>query len=335
MRDGPSELRLPPLNALRAFEAAGRLESIRGAAGELVVTPGAVSRHIKVLEDWLGVTLFRRSAHSVSLTQAGQAYLAAVGPHLRGIAVATERIAAAAPELQLRIRTWTSFAGWLVPRLPEFRRLNPGIEVQLIASSQGTEFHHPDVDVEILGYGTWDEAIERYPETDFERLPDPAHEAVAVVHTHIVCVCSPAYLAGHVIAAPADLLRASDHCLLQSLSTPDLWDRGLRAAGAADAAGGGGTGGLGASGGLGSAGSRRELVYGDTALTAQAARAGQGIAILPETVVRDDIDEGRLVVLFGPEVVNCSFDYYLLATPDRLQRRPVQLLRDWLSAQPA
>lgn len=320
MRDGPSELRLPPLNALRAFEAAGRLESIRGAAGELVVTPGAVSRHIRLLEDWLGVTLFRRTAHSVSLTQAGQAYLAAVGPHLRAIAVATERIAAAAPETQLRVRTWTSFAGWLVPRLPEFRRLNPGIEVQLIASSQGTEFHQPDVDVEIIGYGTWDEAIETYPETDFERLPDPAHEAVAVVHTHIVCVCSPAYLAGHGITAPEELRRPSDHCLLQSLSTPDLWDRWLRAAGADGADG---------------AGSRRELVYGDAALTAQAARAGQGIAILPETVVSDDIDEGRLVVLFGPDVVNCSFDYYLLAPPDRLRRRPVQLLRDWLSAQPA
>lgn len=302
---------------MRAFEAAGRLENIRGAAGELVVTPAAVSRHVRVLEDWLGVTLFRRTAHSVSLTQAGQAYLAAVGPHLRGIAVATERIAATAPELQLRVRTWTSFASYLVPRLPEFRRLNPGIEVQLIASSQGTEFHHPDVDVEIIGYGTWDEAIETGPETDFDRLADPAHEAVAVVHTHIVCVCSPAYLAGHVIAAPADLLRASDHCLLQSLSTPGLWDRWLRAAGA------------------GGAGSRRELVYGDAALTAQAARAGQGIAILPETVVRDDIDEGRLVVLFGPEVVHCSFDYYLLAPPDRFRRRPVQLLRDWLSAQPA
>jgi LysR family glycine cleavage system transcriptional activator len=302
---------------LRAFEAAGRLESIRGAAGELVVTPAAVSRHIRVLEDWLGVTLFSRTAHSVSLTQAGKAYLAGVGPHLRAIAVATERVAAAAPETQLRVRTWTSFAGWLVPRLPEFRRLNPGIEVQLIASSQGTEFHQPDVDVEIIGYGTWDEAIETYPETDFERLPDPAHEAVAVVHTHIVCVCGPAYLAGRGIVAPEDLLRASDHCLLQSLSTPDLWDRWLRAAG------------------FDGAGSRRDLVYGDAALTAQAARAGQGIAILPETVVRDDIDEGRLVVLFGPEVVNCSFDYYLLAPPDRLRRRPVQLLRDWLSVQPA
>jgi len=317
VRDGPSELRLPPLNALRAFEAAGRLESIRGAAGELVVTPAAVSRHIRVLEDWLGVTLFSRTAHSVSLTRAGKAYLAGVGPHLRAIAVATERVTAGAPETQLRVRTWTAFAGWLVPRLPEFRRLNPGIEVQLIASSQGTEFHQPDVDVEIIGYGTWDEAIETYPETDFERLPDPAHEAVAVVHTHIVCVCGPAYLAGRGIVAPEDLLRASDHCLLQSLSTPDLWDRWLRAAG------------------FDGADARRDLVYGDAALTAQAARAGQGIAILPETVVRDDIDEGRLVVLFGPEVVNCSFDYYLLAPPDRLRRRPVQLLRDWLSVQPA
>jgi LysR family transcriptional regulator, glycine cleavage system transcriptional activator len=317
VRDSPSELRLPPLNALRAFEAAGRLENIRGAAGELVVTPAAVSRHIRVLEDWLGVTLFRRTAHSVSLTQAGQAYLAAVGPHLRGIAVATERIAAAAPEFQLRVRTWTSFAGWLVPRLPEFRRLNPGVEVQLIASSQGTEFHQADVDVEIIGYGNWDEAVEANPESDLDRPADPAHEAVAVVHTHIVCVCSPAYLAGHGTAAPEDLRRSGDHCLLQSLSTPGLWDRWLRAAG------------------VSGADSRRELVYGDAALTAQAARASQGIAILPETVVRDDLDEGRLVVLFGPDVVSCPFDYYLLAAPDRFRRRPVQLFRDWLETQPA
>lgn len=317
MRDSPSELRLPPLNALRAFEAAGRLENIRGAASELVVTPGAVSRHVRVLEDWLGVTLFRRGAHSVSLTQAGQAYLAAVGPHLRAIADATERIAATAPELQLKVRTWTSFAGWLVPRLPEFRRLNPGIEVQLTASSQGTEFRQPDVDVEIIGYGTWDEVTETDPESDVDRRADPAHEAVAVVHTHMVCVCSPAYLAGHGTAAPEDLRRSGDHCLLQSLSTPELWDRWLRAAGADGA------------------GPRRELVYGDAALTAQAARAGQGIAILPETVVRDDIDEGRLVVLFGPEVVSCSFDYYLLAPPHRFRSRPVQLFRDWLTAQPA
>jgi LysR family glycine cleavage system transcriptional activator len=316
VRDSPSELRLPPLNALRAFEAAGRLENIRGAAGELVVTPGAVSRHIRVLEDWLGVTLFRRTAHSVSLTQAGQAYLAAVGPHLRAIAAETERIAAAAPEFQLRVRTWTSFAGWLVPRLPEFRRLNPGVEVQLIASSQGTEFHQADVDVEIIGYGNWDEAVEANPESDLDRPADPAHKAVAVIHTHIVCVCSPAYLAGHGTAAPEDLRRSGDHCLLQSLSTPGLWDRWLRAAGASGAD------------------SRRELVYGDAALTAQAARASQGIAILPETVVRDDVDEGRLVILFGPEVVSCHFDYYLLASPDRFRRRPVQLFRDWLGAQP-
>lgn len=317
MRNSSSELRLPPLNALRAFEAAGRLESIRGAAAELVVTPGAVSRHIRLLEDWLGVSLFRRTAHSVSLTPAGQAYLRSVGPQLRAIAVATERIAAAAPELQLRVRTWTSFAAWLVPRLPEFRQLNPGIEVQLVASSQGSEFHQPDVDAEIIGYGSWDEVIETDPDSDIGPLADPRREGAAVLHTRIVCVASPDYRDRHPVTEPGGLCRSGDHCLLQSLSTPELWDRWLRAAGA------------------GSGVRRRELVYGDAALTAQAARAGQGIAILPEIVARDDLSAGRLVVLFGPEVAACSFDYYLLTPPGRSGRRPVQQFRDWLIARAA
>jgi hypothetical protein len=120
--------RLPPLNALRFFEAAGRLQSIRQAAAELYVTPGAVSRQVQGLESWLGVPLFDHGARSVSLTAAGARYLHAVTEHLEALAKATDDVTGrdlARPTLL--IRSYTFFAtNWLVPRLTEFRRLTSG-----------------------------------------------------------------------------------------------------------------------------------------------------------------------------------------------------------------
>src|SRR6202012_103757 len=89
--------RLPPPNALRFFEAAGRLQSIRQAAAELYVTPGAVSRQVQALEAWLGVPLFDHGGRSVSLTAAGARYLQAVTEHLEALAAATEDVAGRAP----------------------------------------------------------------------------------------------------------------------------------------------------------------------------------------------------------------------------------------------
>lgn len=315
MRDA-SEVRLPPLNALRAFEAAGRLQSIRRAAAELVVTPGAVSRHVRLLENWLGVALFRRTPHSVTLTPAGAEYLAVVSVHLRGIATATSQIAASRPDSRLRVRTWTLFASWLIPRLPDFRRANPGIDVQLIASSQQTDFRQADVDVEIVGYDTWDgDEIERGAEGSL--LGDPGYDVVLAVRSDLVCVCSPDYLAGHRLAVPADLKRIGDCDLLHSLTAPELWDRWLRTAG------------------VDGLDSRHGQVFGDSALTAAAARAGQGVAILPRTILDDDIRAGRLTVPFANDPVRCRFNFYLLAPPDRFERRRVQVFRDWLVRQAA
>lgn len=314
MRDD-SEVTLPPLNALRAFEAAGRLQSIRRAAAELVVTPGAVSRHVRLLESWLGVSLFRRTPHSVTLTPAGAEYLTVVSTHLRGIATATSQIAASRPDSRLRVRSWTLFASWLIPRLPDFRQAGPGIDVQLIASSQQADFRQADVDVEIVGYGTWDG--DDGHAVDSSLLGDPGYEAVLAVRSDLVCVCSPDYLRRHELAVPADLKRIGDCDLLHSLAAPDLWDRWLRAAGVE---------------GLDS---RRGQVFGDSALTAAAARAGQGVALLPRTILDEDIQDGRLVVAFAADPVHCRFNFYLLAPPDRFERRRVQVFRDWLVRQSA
>jgi LysR family glycine cleavage system transcriptional activator len=310
-----AELRLPPLNALRAFEAAGRLQSIRQAAAELAVTPGAVSRQVRVLEGWLGVSLFRRTAHSINLTPVGESYLAAISANLHGIAAATEEIAGTQSDAQLRVRTWTLFASWLVPRLSDFRALYPGIEVQLIASSQRTDFGQADVDVEIIGRDAWGDEPGIGPVVDPGLLGESGYDAVRAVRSELVCVCSPSYLAGHQLETPDDLRHLGDSDLLHSLTAPDLWARWLRAAG------------------VEGMDSRRGQLFGDSALTAAAARAGQGVAILPRTVLHDDIREGRLTVPIPSGYVNCAFDFYLLASPDQFRRRPVRVFREWLLEQ--
>lgn len=312
-----TELRLPPLNALRAFEAAGRLQSIRRAAAELLVTPGAVSRQVRLLETWLGVALFRRSSQSITLTPDGEQYLAVVGPHLRGIAEATSEILSVPEDSQLKVRTWTLFASWLIPRLPDFRRRHPWIDVQLIASSQRTDFRQSDVDVEIVGYDSWAGRLDVEHSGDVGLLGDPTYEAVRAVRSELVCVCSPAYLNGRHLERPADLMQLGDQGLLQSLTAPHLWQRWLQAAG------------------IEGLDPRLGQVFGDSALTATAARAGQGVAILPRTILNDDIRAGRLIAPIASAHVQCSFDFYLLAPHDRYRRRSVQAFRDWLVQPPS
>jgi LysR family glycine cleavage system transcriptional activator len=123
--------RLPPLNALRAFEASARHLSMKAAADELCVTPGVVSQLIKTLEDDLGVSLFRRANRAIFLTKAGQSDLPAIRNAFRQIGEATQRVATSAETGILTISITTYFASaWLLLRLQEFRGACPGIDLQ-------------------------------------------------------------------------------------------------------------------------------------------------------------------------------------------------------------
>lgn len=317
MREPSEEHALPPLNALRAFEAAGRLQSIRKAAAALDVTPGAVSRQVRLLETWLGVPLFRREPHSVTLTPAGAEYLAAATTHLRAIAAATDQVAAGRPSFRLKVRTWPLFANWLVPRVADFRKGNPTIDLQVVTSSQRADFAQPDVDVEIGGYDTWDVCHRLEHEDDGDALGNPNYAAQLVVASHLVCICSPAYRDAHDLTCPEDLKRLGAGELLHSLSAPALWDRWLKAAG------------------IGGLDSRRGQVFGDSALTAAAARAGHGVAILPRAVFEADIAAGYLVAPFPCDHIECGFNFYLMARHERMQHPPVVIFRDWLLGQAA
>src|SRR3954471_7049645 len=183
--------RLPPLNAIRAFEAAARHLSFTRAAEELNVTQAAISHQLKGLEDVLGLPLFRRMNRSLMLTEAGQSYLPPLRDALDQIADATAKLKASDSGGTLDISTLASFAAkWLVPRLPRFQERHPQIDVRLSTSSHMVDFTQQEVDVAIrFGRGGW-----------------PGVRAERLLTEDVFPVCAPCLLAGgKSLKTPEDL----------------------------------------------------------------------------------------------------------------------------------
>lgn len=133
--------RLPPLNALRAFEAAARHLSFTKAAEELFVTQAAISHQIRTLEEWLGLKLFRRLNRRLLLTDEGQSYMGPIRDALSGIAAATDTLKRSESEGMLTVSAMTSFAAtWLLPRLSRFNRQHPEIDVRVDVRDDLTDF---------------------------------------------------------------------------------------------------------------------------------------------------------------------------------------------------
>lgn len=295
--------RLPPLNALRTFEAAGRLGSIRAAAQELVVTPGAVSRQVRVLESWLGVALFEHEGRGLRLTTAGARYLEVMTRHLAAISAATDEITGrSGGEDTLRIRAYTLFAtNWLIPRLSGFHQSQPWVELELATSSRPDDFGQGDVDAEVLPAG---------------RQTSPGFETDVLVSDEVVVVCSPDYRERYRLEDPADVARLPAHGFLRSVASPELWERWFAAAGLTGLDAGHGPS------------------FGDSSLTCRAAAAGQGIALAPLTFVAPDLAANRLVMPFaqglGPVMRFC------LARPaNRPRTRAFTAFRAWLLTEAA
>ena len=211
--------RLPPLNALRSYEAAARHLSFTRAAGELGVTPAAVSHQVKMLEDHLGVALFQRVNRQLVLTEAGGACLPGIRAAFEGLSTAIDSISVAGRSGVLTVSVAPSFASkWLLPRLERFKAIHPDIDVRVSASMQLVDFAGGEIDVAIR-YGSG-----RYPGLASERLIDEA----------VIPVCSPKLLEGpNAPRTPADV-RA--HTLLHDDSPDDdascpTWEMWLRAAG--------------------------------------------------------------------------------------------------------
>jgi LysR family glycine cleavage system transcriptional activator len=285
---------LPPLNPLRAFDAAGRLQSIRLAAEELMVTPGAVSRQVQALEAFLGVRLFRREPREIVLTAEGEQYLAAIAEHLEGIREATQKLTGRKSVEIVRVRAYTTFAvKWLIPRLSAFQAEHPMTEVRLTTSIEAVDFERENIDGAIrLGDGIW-----------------PGLEVDRLLKNELAPLCAPAYRRRLELKKPADLARAR---LLHTLVRFDDWRYWLEAAGVE---------GIDAY-----AGDK----FASSTLAYQAVLEGQGIMMAQRVLFEDDLRARRLVQPFKPVLDRGDFTYYFIYPRNRLRSPAFRQFRSWL-----
>ena len=285
--------RLPPLNALRVFEAAARHLSFTRAAEELHVTQAAVSHQIKGLEARLELKLFRRLNRALLLTDQGQAYFPPVRDALEALAAATQRLGAADAAGRLTVSTLVSFAAnWLVPRLGRYRALNPEIDVRITTSDNLVDFARQDVDLAI-----------RYGSGDWRGL-----DAVRLMTEEVFPVCSPGLLhGGPPLRNPSDL----GHFTLLHDEMREDWRMWLMAAGAT---------GIDATRGPG---------FSNSNLVVQAAIAGEGVALGRSVLVADDLAVGRLVRPFDMSLPG-EFAYYVVCPEANAKRPKVEAFREWL-----
>jgi LysR family transcriptional regulator, glycine cleavage system transcriptional activator len=256
---------LPPFPALRAFEAAARHNSFTAAAAELHVTHGAISRQVAALEAWVGVQVFHRHGKRVVLTENGRRYLGAVQAAFDSIARATGELRDTGVVHVLRVNALPTFAmKWLLPRLSQFQRLAPNVELRLSTSNAPVEtLEGFDVAVR-RGPAHWPDCVSGHF-LDETELP----------------VCSPALLQRMPIHSANDLSR---HVLLHSDTRPDAWRTWLAAAGV-------------------KAKCRKKQSFDHFYLALQAAVDGLGVALGPLPLLDEELASGRLVAPFtGPHL---------------------------------
>ena len=288
--------RLPPLNALRAFEAAARHLSFTRAAEELFVTQAAVSHQIKALEEFLGMKLFLRKNRTLLLTEEGQSYFFEIKDIFVSLQDATNRLLAMGAKGSITIALPPSFAvQWLVPKLSDFAEMQPDIDVRIKAVDSGDGFLTDDVDLAVFyGKGRWRGLVAEKLYTEY-----------------LVPVCSPGVLMGVKPLEQLDDLR--QHMLLHDTSR-EFWKQFIRRYNVL---------GLNVNHGA---------IFSHTMLALQAAALGQGIALVDQTLARPDIAMGRLVRPFE-ERLETKHSYYIVCRESQAELGRIQAFKNWVMDQ--
>ena len=284
---------LPPLNSVKAFEAAARHLSFTKAGDELCVTHGAISKQIQVLEQWLGSSLFRRLPRGLELTEDGCSLHAEVNSMLNSLAAVADKIRQQQQTRIIRVQSLPTFTmRWLIPRLPDFQRRYPEIEIRLSIAADAMPPRVNDFEVFLTG------GPESHHGFRSGRFLDEKRIAVA----------APDLLERSPILEPSHL---KSHVLLHASTLPALWSNWFSAANHHGIE------------------CRSQLTFEHLYLSIQAAVNGVGVALGPTALVADDIAEGRLqYVMPGLALPARSYFWYL---PERTMGDPaVASFCNWL-----
>lgn len=289
-------MKLPPLNALRAFEAGARHLSFTKAAAELHVTQAAISHQVKALEEHLGYPLFRRMTRKLGLTEQGRALFPVVSDAFMRIAETAEDLRRAGDSRTLTVSVTPAFgAKWLVYRLPRFWEQHPEIDLRVHHSIQVADLRHDDVDIAVrFGAGRW-----------------PGLTSEFMLRVDYAPLCSPALLQGeHPLKRPGDLrhhklLHEEDHA---------AWTQWLAVAGVTDID------------------PRRGPIMDDISVILQTAMDGGGVALGRLSMAERELAAGHLVKPFDITVLT-DLGYHLAYLPDALEREKVRAFRDFIMAE--
>ena len=291
----PDRKLLPPMAALRAFEAAARLGSFTVAAEELGVTQGAISRQIRLLEDLLQVTLFDRSHHRVVPTDAGRHYakhVSAVLGRLMAAGNSTVAFGESSSRLHLGIIP-TLGSRWIVPKLSDFLAEHPGLELQIKAVKPEMTLDEEELDAAlIVGRGSWTNTI--------------SHRLAS---EDLVPVATPRWAHRYQIRSPQDLIGPP---LLTHAPRPDLWSRWFAENGV-DAA----------------ALVPSKLSLEQITMILEAVLSDLGAALLPRLLIRPELERNELVVLPG-EALQVNEGFFFVYAKHRESYQPLAEFRDWL-----
>jgi LysR family glycine cleavage system transcriptional activator len=285
---------MPPLNALKAFEAAARHLSFTKASEELNVTQAAVSHQVKMLEEYFGITLFNRAHQRLTLTDAGRSYLPKLTQAFDLIAEGYLGLHQEKLFTRLNIKAPSSFSSqWLVPRLHRFQASHPDIDIRLSAQDNDIDFFPDAFDVEI-----------RY-------LLGNGHQpnSTLLLKEEIFPVCSPRLLEGdHPLKTPEDLRH---HTLLHINFYPEDWKMWLDKAEVSDID------------------YERGHRFDQSVLTLKAATQGLGVAMGRTPIASPELKNGSLVAPFDIKL-NSSGGYWLIFKSDVETRQPVVELKEWM-----
>jgi LysR family glycine cleavage system transcriptional activator len=288
--------KLPPLNSLRAFEAAARHLSFTRAADELFVTQAAVSHQVKSLEDYLDRPLFVRSPRNLQLTEYGQRLLPVLEESLDNMAEVIKNLRLEESRGMVKIRLAPSFsAKWLSPKLMDFWQLYPEVSLSMYHGNQAVDFAREDIDLAVTyGRGYWP-GVDSYPIMQLDYFP----------------VASPAYLASRPpIKSPAQM---AEYYLLHDIDH-ETWVAWYRQVGLPDIT------------------LKSGYIFDDTNVLIQGALDGQGFALCSSQFVSDHLQSGRLVKVFD-DALETDYAYYVCCPPSHLTRPGVREFRDWMVAQ--